>query len=408
MSDTQILKRMLESRIDEARADTPVIMIIGPRQSGKTTLVKELVKKKYTYVTLDDRLTLLSVRNDPMSLLQQHEYLVIDEIQRVPELLIAIKKTIDENRKPGRFILTGSANVMVLPKVADSLAGRMETLTLLPFAQCEIEKKKSNWLDSIFDGRPPMATRSKNLVERVLRGGYAEMLRRPTPQRRTSWARQYIKAVVERDVKDIAAIEKLGHLPKFLQVLAQTAGQMCNYTALGGQLQFDGKTAANYIGVLENMFLLKRIEPWANNKLSRLVKTPKLQFLDSGLLASLLGVTAEEIKRDRTRFGVLLETFVYSELLKFANVSYNDYRFMYYRDADKYEVDFIIENIAGELIGIEVKSTISLRESDLRNLKKWSSLAGKKYKMGILFYSGDETLPLGNNIWCVPFSSLWG
>ena len=214
--------------------------------------------------------------------------------------------------------------------------------------------------------------------------------------------------MIARDVRDVAGIDKLGDLPRFLRALAQTAGQMCNYSKLGGQVGLDGKTVARYISAFEQMYLLKRVVVWARNRLNRVVKTPKLQFFDSGLLSTLLDLSAEEVQRDRTRFGNVLETFVFSELLKHTTASEGDYSLMYYRDADKFEVDVVIENAAGMLVAIEVKAAATVKEGDLKGLRKLASLAGDQFKLGVLLYDGEETMPLGNGIWAAPIASLWG
>lgn len=404
--------RWIEPRITEAMLDTPVVLLAGPRQAGKTTLVRQIAEQLgLRYLTLDDALTLLSAREDPVGMIRSLDRAVIDEIQRAPQLLLAIKKSVDEDRRPGRFLLTGSANLMALPTVADSLAGRMETLSLLPLSQSEIESSTANWIDRAFTGQHLQADKpalGSALIERVLRGGYPEAISRSTPRRRVTWARQYIDAIIQRDVRDVASIDKLDQLPRFLRALAQTAGQMCNYTQLAGQVGLDSKTAARYIGVFEQMYLLKRVDVWARNRLNRIVKTPKLQFLDSGLLAALLGLNAEELNQDRMRLGSLLESFVFAELLKHTTTADDDYRLMYYRDADKFEVDVVIENSAGQLIGVEVKASATIKESDLRGLKKLASLAGDQFKMGVLLYDGTETMPLNNGIWALPLSTLWG
>ena len=336
---------------------------------------------------------------------------VIDEIQRAPSLLLAIKKSVDEDRRPGRFLLTGSANLMALPTVADSLAGRMETLLLLPLSQSEIEGQSTNWLDSVFAGQIPQPgaqALGADLVDRVLSGGYPEAISRSTARRRVAWARQYIDALIQRDVRDVSGLEKLDQLPRFLRALAQTAGQMCNYTQLGGQVGLDSKTVAKYIGVLEQMYLLRRVDVLARNRLNRVVKTPKLQFIDSGLLATLIELTSEEVQRSRTRFGSVLESFVYGELMKSTTTAEGEYTLMYYRDADKVDVDLVIENAAGHLVGVEVKSSATVKEVDLKGLRKLARLAGDQFKMGILLYDGDETMPLGDNIWAAPLATLWG
>ena len=412
MESPALLPRRIEPRIAEALLDTPVVLLAGPRQAGKTTLVRHIAAQQgLRYLTLDDGLTLLSAREDPVGMVRSLDRAVIDEIQRAPQLLLAIKKSVDEDRRPGRFLLTGSANLMALPTVADSLAGRMETLSLLPLSQSEMALRQANWIDQAFAGRILQASTpavGEALVERVLRGGYPEAVARPAGRRRTTWARQYIDALIERDVRDIAHIDKLDQLPRFLRALAHTAGQMCNYTQLGAQVGLDGKTALRYCGVFEQMYLLQRIDVWARNRLSRVVKTAKLQFLDAGLLASLLDLTAQEVAQDRTRFGNVLETFVFGELLKHSTTAQDDYRLMYYRDADKFEVDVVIENAAGQLVGVEVKAAATVKASDLRGLKKWAALAGPQFRLGVVLYDGTETLPLGDGLWAAPLSSLWG
>jgi predicted AAA+ superfamily ATPase len=404
--------RLIRPRIEEALEDTPVILLAGPRQAGKTTLVRQMAaEKQLQYFTLDDALTLLSAREDPVGMISKLDSAVIDEIQRAPELLLAIKKSVDEDRRPGRFLLTGSANLMALPTVADSLAGRMETLSLLPLSQSEIESKGANWIDNAFAGKilPEGVNRpERSLAQRVLKGGYPESISRTSAKRRQAWAMQYVEAIIQRDVRDFAGINKLDELPRFLRALAQTSGQMCNYAKLGGEVGLDGKTAAKYINVFEQMYLLKRVSVWARNRLNRLVKTPKLQFIDSGLLAALLNLSIEETHDDRTRFGHVLETFVFGELLKHAATSDDRYSLMYYRDTEKVEVDIVIENAKGQLVGVEIKAAATVKASDFHGLKKLADLAGKQFKMGVLLYDGHETLPVGEGLWAAPISTLWG
>ncbi len=343
----ELYPRHIESRIAEALADTPVVMIVGSRQAGKTTLVRQISGQDRKYFTLDDALTLLAAKEDPVGMIRGLDRAVIDEIQRAPELLLAIKKTVDEDRRPGRFLLTGSANLMALPTVADSLAGRMETLMLLPLSQGEMRGAALNWLDEVFAGRLPSVSTplvGGELVKAVFQGGYPEAIVRNTHRRRTAWNRQYIDAIIQRDVRDVANIDRLDQLPRFLKALAHVSGQMCNYTQLGGQVGLDHKTASRYISVFEQMFLLKRVDVWASNRLKRVVKTPKLQFIDSGLLATLVDLTPDLAGQNRSRFGNVLETFVYSELLKHTTNSEGDYQLSYYRDHDQYEVDVVAEN----------------------------------------------------------------
>lgn len=411
MNFSTLYPRLIEARIAEAMADTPVVLVAGPRQAGKTTLVRQMAQGELRYFTLDDELTLLAAKADPVGMIRGLDRAVIDEIQRAPQLLMAIKKSVDEDRRPGRFLLTGSANLMALPTVADSLAGRIEVLLLLPLSQSEMRGNTANWLDAAFAGdllKVPATVVGDEMVDVVMRGGYPEAVARPSARRRTAWARQYLDAILQRDVRDVANIDKLDQLPRFLRGLAQMSGQMCNFTQLGGQVGLDSKTAARYCGVFEQMYLLKRVEVWASNRLSRVVKTPKLQFIDSGLLATLIDLTPAQVSQDRTRFGNLLETFVYGELLKHSSTAEGDYRLLYYRDLDKFEVDIVVENAAGQLIGVEVKASATVSERDLRGLKKLAGVVGEKFKLGVILYDGTQTLPLGDGLWAAPLSSLWG
>ncbi|GAB6268714.1 ATPase AAA [Smithella sp. SC_K08D17] len=411
MKSTILYSRLIKARIVEALADTPVVLVAGPRQAGKTTLVRQMATQGMRYLTLDDELTLLSARADPVGMVRSLDRAIIDEIQRAPQLLLAIKKSIDEDRRPGRFLLTGSANLMALPTAADSLAGRMETITLLPLSQSELFGNTANWIDAAFAGRllnVAMPVVGAALVEAVLRGGYPEAISRRDSRRRVVWIRQYIDAIIQRDVRDVASIDKIDQLPRFLRSLAQVSGQMCNYTRLGGQVGLDSKTAARYIGVFEQMYLLRRVEVWARNRFKRVVKTPKLQFIDAGLLATLLDLGPAEAQQDHSRFGNVLETFAYSELLKHITTAADDYRVLYYRDVDLFEVDVVIENAAGQLIGVEIKASATVKAGDLHGLKKLASVAGGQFKMGVLLYDGAETLPLGDHLWAAPLSTLWG
>ena len=400
-----------------------MVLVNGPRQSGKTTLMRQFASTRRAYLTLDDSATLKTARDDPQGFIQRLDTVVIDEVQRVPELLLAIKLSVDMDRRPGRFLITGSADVMALPRVADSLAGRIEVLSLLPLAGAEMTGSAGRWLDKVFaalarDGKPPgvaQALASRHVgaaLERlVLQGGYPEALKRKTALRRNAWARSYIETIIQRDVRDIAAVDKLSLMPKLVFALAQMAGQLCNYTQLGGQLGLDAKTVNKYVTMLEQLFLVRRVPAWSGHALSRIVKTPKIQFLDSGLLCSLLGLSESGIARNRSLFGHALECYVYGELLKQCSWADEAYEVMMYRDKDQVEVDFIAENSQGEIVGVEVKAAASLQSADFSGLKKLAALAGNRFLGGVLLYDGINTLPAGNAggkpLWAVPLSTLW-
>ncbi|PSB39462.1 ATP-binding protein [Aphanothece minutissima] len=414
MATGPLLERRLSPLLQEALTDTPVVLLNGPRQAGKTTLARSLTASGFQYLSLDDAATLLSAREDPTGFVRNLDRAVIDEVQRAPELLLAIKRAVDHDRRPGRFLLTGSADLRTLPAVADSLAGRMEVLTLLPLAGCELEGGPGRWLEVVFAGEAPrlrgpdpVAGSAAALVERVLRGGYPEAVARGTARRREAWLRQYTNALLSRDVRDIASIEKLEQLPRLLRALAQVSGQLTNVNQLAGQVGLDHKTAAKYIGVLEQLFLLRRIQPWWSNRLARIVKAPKIQFLDSGLLASLLGCTSASLERDRTPFGPLLESFVVSELIKLSSWSADDLQVLGYRDKDQKEVDVVIENAAGQVLGVEVKAKATVQRQDFSGLRRLADLAGESFLGGVLLYDGCDTLPMGPGLWAVPLATLW-
>ena len=409
-ADDALIPRHATRQVAIALADTPVVMVNGPRQCGKTTLVRGFAADGRRYISLDDETALAAARDDPAGFLRPLDRVIVDEVQRAPELLRAIKLPVDQDRRPGRFLLTGSADLLALPTVSDSLAGRMEVVTLLPLSQAEMQRTLSRFIDQAFAGKTPEgagADAGAKLVQRVLRGGYPEMLRRADPARRRNWARDYIAAIVRRDVRDIASIERLDVLPRLLRVLAQHSGQLTNFTQLGGQIGLDEKTARKYLGVLEQLFLVRRLEPWHSNRLSRLLKTPKMHFLDSGLLAALLGVTPERVASDRTVLGVLLETFVFTEVMKLATVSKRPIALYHYRDKDKNEVDIVIEDESGGVVGLEIKAAATVRPADFAGLRKLAAASGRTFRLGVVLHDGDAVTGFGERLVAAPISCLW-
>jgi hypothetical protein len=406
-----LFPRFAAELVTIALRDTPVVMVTGPRQSGKTTLVRDLIESHRQFITMDDETTLEAARSDPTGLVRGLDRTTIDEVQRVPDLLRAIKKSVDEDRRPGRFLLTGSANILTLPQVSESLAGRMEIVNLLPLAQAEIRHRKPAFLRAAFAGqirKPGQMTIGEDLVEAVLIGGYPEMLRRRDPKRREAWARDYVKAIVQRDVRELADVEKLDQMPRLFRALAHHSGQLTNFTQLGAQIGLDDKTSRKYVGILEHLFLVRRVEPWFRNQLKRLVKAPKLHFLDSGLLGAALGASTEQVAGNRSAFGSLLETFVFSELAKQAPLSGESCSLYHYRDKDKDEVDFVIETVSGALIGIEVKASATVDSVDFKGLRKLAAACGDEFKLGLVLYDSETTVPFGGRLFAAPLSCLWG
>jgi predicted AAA+ superfamily ATPase len=423
MLSQPVWPRGIVRRLQESLADTPVVLLNGPRQSGKTTLVRQFATDQRPYLTLDDVTTAAAARQDPQGFLRRLDGAVIDEVQRVPELLLAIKLAVDERRGPGRFLLTGSADVMALPRVADSLAGRLEVLSLMTLAGCELAGTPIGWIDDVFAAlatqtKPPSPTPDQAatqvggaLEKRVLAGGYPEVLRRSSEARRQAWAHSYLNAILQRDVREIAEVDKLLALPQLLAALAQVCGQLCNYTQLGARIGLDGKTVSRYLTILEQLFLVRRVPAWSGNGLARIVKTPKLQFLDSGLLSHLLSLKAARVASDRTAFGPVLECFAYGELLRLSNWAEDSYDLMMYRDKDQLEVDVVIANGLGQLVGVEIKASASVQGGHLVGLRRLAAQAGDRFLGGVVLYDGIQSLPMGSvagrPIWALPLASLW-
>ncbi|HLJ64135.1 MAG TPA: ATP-binding protein [Stellaceae bacterium] len=404
--------RFALQRVEQALADTRVVLLAGPRQAGKTTLAQALAGETRAYRTLDNATTLAAARADPTGFVRNLDRAVIDEIQRTPELLLAIKESVDTDPRPGRFLLTGSANLMTLPRVADSLAGRMETVPLLPLAQSEIASAAiPTFIEAAFRGEPPPIGRlviGDALTETVLSGGYPEALTRKSWGRRQDWYLDYGDAIVQRDVRDIAAVDQLDRMPRLLRVLALYAGQLVNHTGMGAAIGLNHVTTQRYGAVLEQLFLIRTLPPWHSNALKRLTKTPKLHFLDSGLLAALRRATPERIAGDRGALGPILETFVFAELLKIAGAAGERLTFSHYRDKDRYEVDIVMEDHGGRVVGVEVKASATATSHDFRGLRRLAEAVGNRFALGLVLYDHGQAVPFGDRLWAAPLSCLWG
>ncbi|WP_370647651.1 ATP-binding protein [Agrobacterium sp. S7/73] len=406
-----LIERKAYSLVETSLSDTRVVLIAGPRQAGKTTLARQFEGPDRAYLTLDDAGTLQAARADPVGFIRGVDRAVIDEVQRAPELMLAIKESVDRDETPGRFLLTGSANLTAIPSIADSLAGRMAVIPLLPLAQAEIQSAPGRLLDRLFAGEAPVvetaAAIGTDLIDIVVRGGYPEAIRRPTPRRRTAWLEDYVALILDRDVRDIANIDQLDRMPRLLNILAEHAGQLVNHSSFGSALGLSSVTTQKYVAILERLFLIKTLPPWSNNRLSRLIKTPKLHFIDTGLLASMREDEAERLRLDRLRFGALLESFVVSELMKLASWSERRVSFSHYRTKDKDEVDVVIEDRRGRIIGIEVKASATVRAQDFRGLRQLQEAVGDRFVRGLVLHDHDRVTPFGEKLQAAPTSVLW-
>ncbi len=402
--------RFIEPRIRNALADTRVVLLSGPRQSGKTTLGQRLANDGMAYMTLDNATVLDAARGDPVGFVRGLDRAVIDEVQRAPGLMLALKESVDADRRPGRFLLTGSADLMALPRVADSLAGRMEVMRLFPLAQCELRGANSGFLAAAFAGEVPRVAETlvgHDLVAAVLAGGYPEALTRRSWSRRQDWYSGYLDAIVQRDVRDVAQIEQLQLMPRLLRVMGAHAGQLVNYSGFGASLGMNHVTTQKYVGVFESLFVVRTLPPWHGNLLKRLTKTPKLHFLDAGLLAALRDLTPDRLRADRTLFGSLLETFVFAELLKLASWADGRFEFTHFRDKEQNEVDVVIEDRQGRVVGVEVKAAATVTGSDFGGLRKLADACGDRFVLGLVLYDHDKTVQFGDRLAAAPLAALW-
>jgi predicted AAA+ superfamily ATPase len=335
---------------------------------------------------------------------------VLDEVQRVPELFVTLKASIDRNRRPGRFILTGSANVLLLPKLSDSLAGRMELLRLHPLAQCEIEGKTAGFLGHLLAADFQACEHGRlgaELVQRIVAGGYPVAVARGGGRRSRAWYRAYAETLVQRDVRELARISSLDAMARLLQLAAGQTARLFNVSELAAPFQLSRPTIRDYVTLLERIFLLELLPPWHSNRLSRLIKTPKLHITDTGLLASLLGVDAAALARDRGLLGQLLETFVFQELRRQASWHEDAIRFHHFRDKDGYEVDIVLEREGRDIAGVEVKAAATVTAADFRGLQKLRSATGERFAAGVVLYDGERSVRFAEDMFAVPIAALW-
>ena len=403
-------ERFVGRRVGEALSDTPVVLIVGPRRAGKTTLVRKMGAEDRTYLTLDDQTALAAARADPIGFVRSLDRAIIDEIQRAPDLLLAIKKSVDEDYRPGRFLLTGSANVLTLARVADSLAGRVETIRMLPLSRAEIAGTAPTFLECLYAGTlagGAQAVVGDDLVRLALLGGFPEAIARESERRRQDWARSYLTSVLTRDLRDIADIEKLTELPKFVRLLAEHSGQLVNYSQVGSSIDVSYKTAQRYVALLEQVFLVATLRPWYTNALKRIVKTPKVHFLDSGLLTAARGLSFAAVKAQRESFGPLLESFVYSEVLKLMTASDLRLTPYHFRDQQLREVDLVLERDDGMIVGIEIKASATVKSSDFGGLRTLAEACKERFAYGVVLYDSKDLVPFGDRMAAVPLSRLW-
>jgi len=408
-------QRYIAASITEALKDTPVILIKGARQTGKSTLCRQLVREGAfdgQIMTMDDPTTLAAALVDPLGFLQNlSRHAIIDEVQRAPQLFLSIKKVVDENRKERRLILTGSADVMTFPQVADSLAGRIEIHQLWPLSQSEILGRKSNFLNTLVttDGRFHAHKNNwRGIVEALRAGGYPEALQRESEGRKAKWFESYIDAVLQKDIRNLANIEGLTQIPNVLHLIGTRIGSTVNLSDIARLSGVKNTTLQRYMALLEHVFLILRIPAWTPNIEGRFVKSPKIFLNDTGLLCHLRGEGVESLMENRTTAGAFLENFIVMEIVKqlsWSGLFLKPFHFSIHSGA---EVDLILEDRKKQLYGIEIKSTASVSQSDFNGLRRLAEIAGKKFQRGIVLYGGDQVVGgFGENLQAVPIPALW-
>lgn len=410
-------RRSLLPLVRETLADSPVVLLQGARQTGKTTLVEKLGEETgAAYQSLDVATTLAAVRADPAGFLASYRDrpLILDEVQRFPELLLPMKVEVDRGRRPGRFLLTGSASLLSLPRLSESLAGRMRILTLWPLSQGEIAGVDERFIERVFDRTGDAGFSGQDalmeggdVLSAALQGGYPERVGKTNATQNRSWYQSYLSTILERDVRDISDIQAPADLLRLLALVATRHGSLVNYSDLSRGLGMVDTTLKRYLALLEKVFLVRRVAAWSANLDKRVIKAPKLYLSDSGLLAHLLGIDRERLRYDPGLAGPLIETMVYTELLKQSGWSAVQPSIHHFRTAGQHEVDFVLERPGGEIVGIEVKAASDVGAQHFKGLKVLQEVAGSRFLRGIVLYRGREVVPFGKHLWAVPIPMLW-
>ena len=411
--DAHFLERHIRPHVVEALQDTRVVVLLGARQVGKSTLAREIARREHpaTALTLDDRATRAAAERDPTGFVADLSTpAVIDEVQRAPDLLLAIKQRVDADERPGQFLLTGSANVLTASTIADALTGRAEYYRLWPFTQGELRGVRERFMEILFAGeRPQIAgapVGSRPAIPMLLAGGYPQANTR-TGRRRLLFFESYVETILQRDLASVARVHEQANMRRLLEALAAVSGSSLNYGGLSRDLGIPVTTLRSHTDLLETLFLVRRIEPWHENRLSRVVKTPKAYVTDTGLLAHLLRVDEHGLARDAAAMGRLFETFVVTELLRQTSWQEEPVRLYHYRDRDGREVDAILERHDGAVIGIEAKAAASVGAGDFSGLTRVRDALGDRFKAGVVLYTGANTVPFGDRLSAVPLEALW-
>jgi predicted AAA+ superfamily ATPase len=414
VSTDALIARHAQTAVEAALADTRVVVILGARQVGKSTLLEQVAAAEQvgrTVLTLDNQPTREAAIADPAGFIATLDTPVaIDEVQRVPELMTEIKLRVDKDKTPGQFAITGSANLLEMKQVKESLAGRAEYLRLFPFSQGELRGHRESFVSTLADGRFPEITDAaigrKGYAEALAKGGYPEVQSRPS-NRRPRFFESYLEAVLDRDVATIAEVTDRAVVDRLLRAIGATSAGELNIDQLSSSIGTPASTVRRHIELLEMLFLVRRVPAWSNNLLARTIRRPKIHVADTGLLASLVSADERRIQTDLQLGGMFFETFVAMELHR--QISWSDDRpeLFHFRDRDQREVDIVIEHRDGSVSAVEVKAAATVHQRDFRGLAHLRDKLGDRFKAGALLYTGASTVGFGDRLAAVPLEGLW-
>ncbi len=405
-----MLQRWQEKSIKEALNSRRVVILSGARQCGKTTTSKTIVDKDCIFRTLDDTTLLLAAQSDPQNFIKHSKKtMVIDEVQRVPELITAIKKVVDEDTRYGQYLLTGSVNLQTLPTVKESLAGRVKKIRLRPLTQGEIVKNKPNFLNRLSHREfvDNYDYDKESLLELMFKGGYPEPLFMESSKERTSWYKDYLDTIIEYDLKDIANIKRQDSLKDLMAIIASFSSKFIDKSKITSSMGVANQTLDSYLGVLENTYLVDKLAPYLKTDYERVNKQAKYFVSDTGLMCSVLNWKIDDLILDADKTGKLFETYIYNQLIAQVDLENLDYSLYHYRDREKREIDFIIQD-SNNIYGIEVKSGTLISRDHFKHLKWFrNNLVKDKHFVGIVLYSGENVVPFGEDLYAVPINNLW-
>lgn len=405
-----MLQRWQEKSIKEALNSRRVVILSGARQCGKTTTSKTIVDKDCIYRTLDDTTLLQAAQSDPQNFIKHSKKtMVIDEVQRVPELITAIKKVVDEDTRYGQYLLTGSVNLQTLPTVKESLAGRVKKIRLRPLTQGEIVKNKPNFLNRLLhrDFVDNTDYDKESLLKLMFKGGYPEPLFMESSKERTSWYKDYLNTIIEYDLKDIANIKRQDSLKDLMAIIASFSSKFIDKSKITSSMGVANQTLDSYLGVLENTYLVDKLMPYLKTDYERVNKQSKYFVSDTGLMCSVLNWKIDDLILDADKTGKLFETYIYNQIIAQVDLENLDYSLYHYRDREKREIDFIIQD-SNNIYGIEVKSGTLISRDHFKHLKWFkNNLVKDKHFVGIVLYSGENVASFGEDLYAVPINNLW-